>query len=69
MLVLLTRQGRLLSGPVVNVPVVFVEEEVVLLELFGGHGLEVGLGEGGEDEVGFEGAAFAGLVCLFFWYD
>lgn len=51
-----------LGGPVVNVPVVFVEEAVVFGELGGGHLGEVGGGEGGEEEVGFEGAAFAGLV-------
>lgn len=62
MLVLLAGLGRLLRGPVVNIPVVLVEEQVVLLKLGRGHGLEMGLGEGGEDEVGFEGAAFAGLV-------
>lgn len=52
----LLRRGRVgggLRGPVVDVPVVFVEEEVVLLELGGGHGDEVGGGEGGEEEVGF----------------
>lgn len=62
MLVLLAGQGGFLRGPVVNVPVIFVQKQVVLLELFGRHGAEVGGGEGGEDQVGFEGAAFARLV-------
>jgi hypothetical protein len=45
--------GGFLRGPVVDIPVVFVEEGVELLELGGGHGAEVGVGEGGEEEVAF----------------
>ena len=46
--------GRgLLRGPVVDVPVVFVEEGVELLQLGGGHGAEVGVGEGGQQQVAF----------------
>lgn len=56
------RGGIVLGCPVVDVPVVFVEEEVVLGELGFGHGLEVFGGEGGEEEVAFQGSAFAGLV-------
>lgn len=37
-----------LGGPVVDVPVILVQEEVVLLELGGSHGREVGGGEGRE---------------------
>ncbi len=44
---------RFLRGPVVDVPVVLVEEEVVLFELLGRHVGEVGVGEGGEEEVTF----------------
>ena len=51
-----------MRGPVVNVPVVLVEEEVVLGEEVGGHGGEFGRDEGGEEEVGLEGAAFARLI-------
>ena len=56
------RCGFVLGGPVVYVPVVFVEEEVVLCELGFGHGLEVFGCEGGEEEVAFEGSALARLV-------
>lgn len=35
------------------------------MELLGGHGGQVGGGEGGEEEVRFEGAALAGLVWEF----
>ena len=49
-------RGRSVGGgfgsEVVDVPVVFVKEEVVLPKLRRGHGLEVGGGEGGEQEVG-----------------
>ncbi len=55
-------RGRFLRGPVVDVPVVFVEEEVVLLELGRRHAAEVGVGEGGEEEIRFEGSAFSALV-------
>ena len=52
-----------LRGPVVDVPVLFEEELVVFLELGAVHLGEVVGGEGGEEEVGFEGSAVAGLVC------
>ena len=42
-----------LGRPVVDVPVVFVEEAVVGVELGPGHVCEVGVGEGGEEEVTF----------------
>lgn len=51
-----------LGGPVVNVPVVLVKEEVVFAHLGEGHVGEVRGGEGGQKEVRFESAAFAGLV-------
>lgn len=54
----------LLCRPVVDVPVVLVEEEVVLVEEWTGECGQVRGGEGGEEEVGFEGAAFAGLVWM-----
>ena len=46
-------RGGFLRGPVVDVPVVFVEEGVELLQLGGRHGAEVGVGEGGEEQVAF----------------
>jgi hypothetical protein len=42
-----------LRGPVVDVPVVFVEEGVELLQLGGRHGAEVGVGESGQQQVAF----------------
>lgn len=48
--------------PVVDVPVVFVEEEVVFAHLGERHGGEVCGGEGGEEQIGFKYAALAGLV-------
>ena len=46
----LVRCGRgRLGCPVVDVPVVFVEEVVVGVELGAGHVCEVGVGEGGEE--------------------
>lgn len=57
------RRGLALRRPVVDVPVVLVEEQVVLVKLCGRHGGEVGGGEGGEEEVRLEGSALAGLVC------
>jgi hypothetical protein len=42
-----------LRCPVVDVPVVFVEEEVVLLEEGLGHVGEVSVGEGAEEEITF----------------
>lgn len=59
----LRRVRRLqLRGPVVDVPVVLVEEEVVLVEELGGERLQVCRGEGGQQEVGLEGTSLAGLV-------
>lgn len=46
------RRG-LLRCPVVDVPVVLVEERVELLQLGGRHGAEVGVGEGGQEQVAF----------------
>lgn len=43
--------GLVLRGPVVDVPVVLVEEQVVFCELGAGHAGEVRGGEGGEEEV------------------
>lgn len=51
-----------LGSPVVDVPVILVEETIVFGHLGGCHGGEVRVGEGGEEEVGFADAAFAGLV-------
>lgn len=47
------RAGGRLCGPVVDIPVVLIEEMVVLSELRGVHVLEAGGGEGGEEQVGF----------------
>lgn len=60
------RRGELLllRGPVVNVPVVLVEEEVVLVEQLGGERGEVLGCECREEEVGLEGSALAGLVFI-----
>lgn len=44
---------RLLRSPVVDVPVVLVEERVKLLQLGGRHGAEVGVGEGGQEQIAF----------------
>lgn len=52
----------MLRAPVVYVPVVFVEELVVLVELGEGEVGEVFVGKGGQEEVGFEDPALAGLV-------
>ena len=41
----------LLGGPVVDVPVVLVEEEVVLVQELGAHRGQLGFGEGAEEEV------------------
>ena len=54
--------GGLLRCPVVDVPVVFVEEEVVLAELGVCHAGEVDGCEGGEEEVGFKCSPFSALV-------
>jgi len=51
-----------LRRPVVDVPVVFVKEAVVGEELGECHGREVAVGEGGHEEVRFEGSALATLV-------
>lgn len=56
------RQLLLLRGPVVDVPVVLVEQQVVLVEQRRGERRQVLGGEGGEEEVGFERSALAGLV-------
>lgn len=42
-----------MRGPVVDIPIVLVEEQVVLLELVKGHCSEVVVGEGGAEEIGF----------------
>lgn len=55
--------GRLLRGPVVDVPVVLVEEAVELGHLVAGHGGQVRVREGGQKQVGLEGPALAALVC------
>jgi hypothetical protein len=51
-----------LSSPVVDIPVVFVKEEVVLPELGGRHGGEVGRGKGREEQVGLKDSSFSALV-------
>lgn len=56
-------RGGLLRRPVVYVPVVLVEKGVVGSELRGGETVQVGAGEGGEEEVGFQGPAFPTLIC------
>lgn len=48
--------------PVVDVPVVFVEEGVILGHLLARHRGQVLVCEGGEEEVCFEDPAFAALV-------
>ncbi len=52
-----------LRGPVVDVPVVLVQEAVVGVELGWRQGCQVGGGEGGQDEVRLQRAALARLVC------
>ena len=52
----------LLGGPVVDVPVVLVEEEVVLLQELGGHRGQLGVGEGAEEEVTLERTSLTALV-------
>ena len=55
--------GRwLLSSPIVYVPIILVKENIVLLELFGGHERQIGIGEGGEEQVTFESPPFAALI-------
>lgn len=54
--------GWFLCCPVVDIPVVFIEEEIILLELFRGHVWEMGIGEGGEEEVTFESSPLPTLV-------
>lgn len=45
------RELLLLSGPVVDVPVVLVEEVVVLVEEVRRESGEIGRGKGGEEEI------------------
>ena len=60
----LVRGGRrLLRSPVVDVPVVLVQEQVVLLEQLGRHGTKLGVGESAHEEVTFEGSPLAALIC------
>ena len=52
----------LLRGPVVDVPVIFVEEEIVLLEKLRGHGRELGVGEGAHKKIALKCSALTTLV-------
>ena len=52
-----------MSSPIVDIPIILVEEDIVLLQLRGGHLGEVVVREGGEEEVTFEGSPLAALVC------
>lgn len=42
---------RLLSSPVINIPVILVKENIILLQLFCGHDTEICIGEGGQEKV------------------
>ena len=52
----------LLGSPVVNVPVVLIEEEVILLEELGRHGAQLGIGEGAEEKIALECTSLTTLV-------
>ncbi len=54
---------RFLSGPIVNIPIVLIQEEVVLLKLLRRHLCKVGVCEGGEEQITFECAPLAALIC------
>jgi hypothetical protein len=56
-------RGLALRGPVVYVPVVFVEQLVVLRQEGRGQRRQVGLGKRRQEQVRLEGAAFSRLVC------
>jgi hypothetical protein len=51
-----------LGRPVVDVPVVLVEEEVVLLQELGRHRGQLGVGEGAEEEVTLERTSLTALI-------
>ncbi len=53
---------RFLSGPIVDIPIVLIQEEVVLLELLRRHLCKVGVCEGGEEEITFECTPLAALI-------
>lgn len=53
-----------LRRPVVDVPVVLVEEQVVLRHLLFRHGGEVLVCEGREEQICLENTALAGLVYI-----
>lgn len=54
--------GLFLAGPVVDVPVVLVEEEVVLGQFLGCHCREILRRKGGEEKIRLEGSALPRLV-------
>jgi hypothetical protein len=56
------RELLLLRGPVVNIPIVLIEETVVLVEELGGQRGEVSSCEGGKKKIGFESSTLSGLV-------
>jgi hypothetical protein len=53
----------LLRCPVVNVPIVLIQKQVILFEELGRHGSELGVGKRAHEEVTLECSPLAALIC------
>lgn len=44
--------SRFLRSPVIDIPIIFVKEKIILLQLLRSHGAQIRVGEGGEEQIG-----------------